>query len=252
MTDPAKRAFGIDIGGTGIKGAIVDLGTGELSTDRERIPTPQPSTPDAVAEIVAQIVRDHQWTGPVGATFPAIIKDGVARSAANVDPSWIGVNVDKAFTDASGCQVTVLNDADAAGLGEVRYGAAKGVSGVVLVLTFGTGIGSGLFLDGRLVPNTELGHIEIDGHDAERRAAYSAKERHELSWEKWAERVQHYLAKLEALFTPDLFVVGGGVSKKADKWVPLLDVHAPIRPAQLLNNAGIVGAALAATENRGE
>jgi len=252
MTDPAGRAFGIDIGGTGIKGGVVDLGTGELSTDRERIPTPQPSTPEAVAAIVAQIVTDHQWTGPAGATFPAIIKNGVARSAANVDPSWIGVNVDKAFTDASGCPVTVLNDADAAGLAEVRYGAAKGVSGVVLVLTFGTGIGSGLFLNGQLVPNTELGHIEIDGHDAERRAAYSAKERHELSWEKWAERVQHYLTKLEALFTPDLFVVGGGVSKKAEKWVPLLDVQAPIRPAQLLNNAGIVGAALAVTESRGE
>jgi len=231
---------------------VVDLGSGELSTDRERIPTPQPSTPEAVAEIVAQIVRDHQWTGPAGATFPAIIKNGVARSAANVDAGWIGVNVDKAFTDSSGCPVTVLNDADAAGLAEVRYGAAKGVSGVVLVLTFGTGIGSGLFLDGQLVPNTELGHIEIDGHDAERRAAYSAKERHELSWEKWAERVQRYLTKLEGLFTPDLFVLGGGVSKKAEKWIPLLDLNAPIRPAQLLNNAGIVGAALASVENRGE
>jgi polyphosphate glucokinase len=252
MTEVTRQAFGIDIGGTGIKGAIVDLTTGELTTDRERIATPQPSTPKAVAEVVTQILRDHDWSSTVGATFPAIIKNGVARSAANVDQSWIGVDVDKAFTEASGCPITVLNDADAAGLAEVRFGAAKGVSGVVLVLTFGTGIGSGLFLDGNLVPNTELGHIEVDGHDAERRAAYSAKERHDLSWAKWAERVQRYMSRLEALFSPDLFVVGGGVSKKSEKWVPLLDLQAPVRPAELLNNAGIVGAALAAAEHRGE
>jgi polyphosphate glucokinase len=252
MTEVTRQAFGIDIGGTGIKGAIVDLTTGELTTDRERIATPHPSTPKAVADVVAQILRDHDWSGPVGATFPAIIKHGVARSAANVDQSWIGVDVDQVFTEACGSAVTVLNDADAAGLAEVRYGAAKDVSGVVLVLTFGTGIGSGVFLDGALVPNTELGHIEVDGHDAERRAAYSAKERHELSWAKWAERVQRYMSQLEALFSPDLFVVGGGVSKKSEKWVPLLDLQAPVRPAELLNNAGIVGAALAAAEHRGE
>jgi polyphosphate glucokinase len=252
MTEVTRQAFGIDIGGTGIKGAIVDLTTGELTTDRERIATPQPATPKAVAEVVTQILRDHDWSSTVGATFPAIVKHGVARSAANVDPSWIGVDVDKTLTEASGCPITVLNDADAAGLAEVRFGAAKGVSGVVLVITFGTGIGSGLFLDGNLVPNTELGHIEVDGHDAERRAAYSAKERHDLSWPKWTERVQRYMSRLEALFSPDLFVVGGGVSKKAEKWVHLLDLQAPVRPAELLNNAGIVGAALAAAEHRGE
>ncbi|HEX3811603.1 MAG TPA: ROK family protein [Mycobacteriales bacterium] len=252
MTDKKHQAFGIDIGGSGIKGAVVDLETGDLVTDRERVPTPQPSTPKAVAEIVAQIMRDQNWSGPAGATFPAIIKNGTARSAANVDPSWVGVDVDKTFTEASGTPVAVLNDADAAGLAEVRFGAAKGVSGVVLVLTFGTGIGSGLFIDGRLVPNTELGHVELDGHDAERRASSAVRDRHELSWEKWAERVQHYMAHIEALFSPDLFVVGGGVSKKADKWVPHLDLQAPVRPAELLNNAGIVGAALAVDERLGE
>jgi polyphosphate glucokinase len=252
MTENKRQAFGIDIGGSGIKGAIVDLSTGELSTDRERVPTPQPSTPKAVAKVVARIMSDQGWTGPAGATFPAIIKNGVARSAANVDSSWVGEDVDKVFTQASGNPVTVLNDADAAGLAEVRFGAAKGVPGVVLVLTFGTGIGSGLFVDGKLVPNTELGHVELDGHDAERRAASSARDRHDLSWEKWAERVQQYMAHIESLFSPDLFVVGGGVSKKADKWVPLLDLQAPVRPAQLLNNAGIVGAALAIDERLAE
>jgi polyphosphate glucokinase len=252
MSERTRQAFGLDIGGTGIKGAIVDLDTGELRTNRERILTPQPSTPDSVAEVVAKIVHDHDWTGPVGATFPAIIKNGFARSAANVDKSWIGVDVDKTFSDASGCPVTVLNDADAAGLAEVRFGAAKGVSGVVLLLTFGTGIGSGLFVNGQLVPNTELGHLELDGHNAERRAAYSARERHDLSWSKWAERVQRYLSHVEALFSPDLFIVGGGVSKKAEKWVPHLDLKTPIRPAELLNDAGIVGAALAADQHLGE
>lgn len=240
------QAFGVDIGGSGIKGAIVDLETGELVTERERIPTPDPSTPDAVAEVVTTLVSNAEWSGPVGATFPAIIKHGVAQSAANVDKSWIGTDVDAAFTAATGCDVTVLNDADAAGYAEVRYGAARGVDGVVIVLTFGTGIGSGFFLDGKLVPNTELGHLEIDGHDAEHKAAASAREREELSWSKWAARVDHYLRRVEALFTPDLFVIGGGVSKKADKWLPEISIDTPITPAQLKNDAGIVGAALAA------
>lgn len=253
MASTTKRtststAFGIDIGGSGIKGAVVDLDTGELRTERERIATPTPSTPKAVAAVVHELVEHAGWTGVVGATFPAIIKNGVARSAANVDRHWIGTDVDKVFTESTGRDVVVLNDADAAGLAEVRYGAAKGVDGVVILLTFGTGIGSGLFVDGTLVPNTELGHVELDGHDAEKRAAASVRESHDMSWEKWAHRVQRYLAHIEALFSPDLFLVGGGVSKRAEKWVPYLDLNAPVRPAQLLNNAGIVGAALAAAE----
>jgi polyphosphate glucokinase len=246
------QAFGIDIGGTGIKGAPVDVAKGELLSERVKYPTPQPATPAAVAEVVARLVREASWTGEVGATFPAVIQHGIARTAANVDQSWIGTDVDKCFTDATGASVTVLNDADAAGLAEVRYGAAKDVLGVVLLLTFGTGIGSGLFVDGELVPNTELGHLELDGVDAEKRAAASAKEHEGLSYKHWAKRVQKYMAHVEKLFTPDLFIVGGGVSKNADKWVPLLDLRTPVKPALLLNNAGIVGAALSALERRGE
>ena len=248
----AVRAFGVDIGGSGMKGAPVDLDRGELLTERAKYPTPHPSTPDAVAQVVTRLLTEAGWVGKVGATFPAVIQHGVARTAANVDPSWIGTDVDAVFTKATGCDVTVLNDADAAGLAEVRYGAAKGVRGVVILLTFGTGIGSGMFLDGKLVPNTELGHLELDGRDAEDRAAASAKDHEGLSYKQWAKRVQRYMSHVEALFTPDLFVVGGGVSRNADRWVPLLDLHTPIKPAELLNNAGIVGAALAAHERRGE
>ncbi|MGN6605901.1 MAG: polyphosphate--glucose phosphotransferase [Jatrophihabitans sp.] len=244
-----EQAFGIDIGGSGIKGAIVDTATGDLVTPRVRIATPQPSTPQAVAAVVAQLVEGAGWTGHVGATFPAVIKNGVARSAANVDPSWIGTDVDATFTAAvNASEVIVLNDADAAGVAEARFGAARGVSGVVILLTFGTGIGSALLLDGRLVPNTEFGHLELDGHDAEKRAAASVKDNEGLSYSKWAKRVSHYMRHVERLFTPDLFVVGGGVSKDSEKWVPLLELDTPVRPAQLLNNAGIVGAAMAAVE----
>jgi polyphosphate glucokinase len=243
-----EAAFGVDIGGSGIKGAVVDTQTGELRTPRVRIATPRPSTPHNVAEVVVQLVTKANWTGPVGATFPAVIKSGVARSAANVDPSWIGTDVDAVFSKATGLDVTVLNDADAAGLAEVRFGAAKGVPGVVILLTFGTGIGSGIFLDGRLVPNSELGHLELDGHDAESRAAASVKDKQKMSYKQWSKRVQIYMAHVERLFSPDLFIVGGGVSKDADRWVPLLNLQTPVRPAQLLNNAGIVGAAMAAAE----
>jgi polyphosphate glucokinase len=249
-----RRAFGIDIGGTGIKGAPVDTTTGQLLTERKRILTPQPSTPDAVAKVVAELVEDAGWTGPIGATFPAVIKHGVALSAANVDPSWVGTDADKVFTEAvgAGSDVIVLNDADAAGIAEHRFGAAKGVGGLVILLTFGTGIGSALIIDGVLVPNTELGHLELDGHDAETRAAASVRDEHGMSYKKWAKRVNAYMQHVEALFTPDLFVVGGGVSKNADKWVPLLDLRTPVQPAQLLNDAGIVGAAIAAVERRSE
>ena len=243
-----STAFGVDIGGSGIKGAIVDLDKGELATERVKYLTPNPSTPTLVAKVVAGLVRQAGWTGELGATFPAVIKTGVAKSAANVDKTWIGTDVDKVFTDITGCDVTVLNDADAAGVAEARFGAAKGVDGVVIMLTFGTGIGSALLLDGRLVPNTELGHLELDGYDAETKASSAAKDNEGLSYKQWAKRVQRYLRHVENLFTPDLFVLGGGISKHADKWVPLLDIATPVKPAQLLNNAGIVGAAIAAHE----
>ena len=238
-------AFGIDIGGTGIKGAPVDLVVGEFSADRVRLATPQPATPKAVAATVAELIDsfDLPHDMPVGVTFPSIIQHGVARSAANVDDSWIGTNVEKVIAKATGRSVHAVNDADAAGYAETLYGAARGHGGVVLVVTLGTGIGSCLVVDGTLVPNTELGHLEIDGHDAESKAADSAREREDLTWKQWAERLQKYFSVVEALFSPDLIVVGGGVSKKHDKFLPLLDLRAEIVPATLLNAAGIVGAA---------
>jgi polyphosphate glucokinase len=252
--EQAGAVYGIDIGGTGIKGAIVDTSTGHLVTARKRILTPHPATPDAVAAIVAQLLVEAVWQGLVGATFPAVIKHGVAKSAANVDKSWIDTDVDGCFTKAAGGanDVIVLNDADAAGIAEARFGAASGVAGVVIMLTFGTGIGSALLIDGTLVPNTELGHLEIDGHDAEKRAAASIRDEEDMSYKKWATRVNDYMSHVERLFTPDLFVVGGGVSKDADKWVPLLTLNTPVKPAELLNDAGIVGAAMAAAERNGE
>ena len=248
--DASETALGIDIGGSGIKGALVHTTTGELLTPRVRILTPQPSTVDAVAAVVRQLAEQVGGQSPIGATFPAVIQHGVARSAANVDKSWIGTDVDAVFTKATSRSVTVLNDADAAGVAEARFGAAKGVPGVVILLTFGTGIGSALLMDGTLVPNTELGHLELDGFDAETRAAASVKDEQKMSYAKWAKRVQTYMAHVERLFTPDLFVVGGGVSKDANKWVPLLELHTPVKPAVLLNNAGIVGAAMAALERQ--
>jgi polyphosphate glucokinase len=245
------RGFGIDIGGSGIKGAPVDLRTGEFVGERMRIPTPSPSAPEAVAPVVAEIVQSFGRAAgrhPIGVTFPAVIQHGVARTAANVDKSWIGVDVDAVLTERLRRQVHVVNDADAAGLAEARYGAARGVTGTVIVSTLGTGIGSALLVDGRLVPNTELGHLEIDGHDAEVRAAESAREREDLSWEQWAERLQRYFSAVEDLLWPDLIVVGGGVSKKHEKFLPLLDLRTPVVPATLRNGAGIAGAALIAAE----
>jgi polyphosphate glucokinase len=240
------QAMGIDIGGTGIKGAVVDLHTGQLATERHRIPTPSPSTPHNVSKVIHEIIKVHDWSGPVGAAFPAVIRGGVALSAANVDPIWIGTDVDALFTEVTHCPVTVMNDADAAGVAEVRAGIAKGVPGVVLLLTLGTGIGSALFIDGHLVPNTELGHLELDGTDAEKQAAASARDREGLSWKHWAARLQHYLEHLERVIPPDLFVLGGGVSKSPEKWLPFVHLRTPVSIAAMRNNAGIVGAAMMA------
>ncbi len=237
--------LGIDIGGTGIKGAPVDITTGKLLADRHRILTPHPATPKAVAEVVGELAAFFDWKGPTGATFPAVVKQGVTLTAANVDKQWIGTDAAALLADAIGAPVTVVNDADAAGIAEMEFGAGVGSSGVVMMITLGTGIGSALFVDGTLVPNTELGHLELRGMDAERRAADSVREAENLSWTKWAKRLDEYFELLHALFTPDLFIVGGGISKKADKFLPHLTVATPIVPAQMLNNAGIVGAALA-------
>jgi polyphosphate glucokinase len=245
------RGFGIDIGGSGIKGCPVDLDAGAFAAERIRTPTPSPSTPAAVAEVVAAIVEqfgDAASTGPVGVTFPAVIQHGVARTAANVDKSWIGTDVDALLRERLGRPVRVVNDADAAGYAEAKFGAAKGVAGTVFMATLGTGIGTALIVDGVLVPNTELGHLEVDGKDAETRAADSARDRDDLSWAQWAKRLTRYFQAIEKLLWPDLIVVGGGVSKKADKFLPLLEIRTPIVPAQLRNDGGIVGAALLATE----
>jgi polyphosphate glucokinase len=243
------QGFGVDIGGSGIKGCPVDLETGELIGERLRIDTPQPSTPEAVFDVVRRVVGEFDWTGPIGVTFPGVMKHGVAYTAANVDKGWIGTDVDAGLEAVIPGAVHTLNDADAAGLAEMRYGAGRGRDGVVLMLTFGTGIGSALFVNGTLVTNTEFGHIQVDGEDGERRASAAAKDRHELSYPEWAERVDRYLDVLEGSLWPDLIIVGGGVSKKAHKWVPLLSTRTPIVAAELLNNAGIAGAALAAQEN---
>ncbi|WP_030981465.1 polyphosphate--glucose phosphotransferase [Streptomyces sp. NRRL S-1813] len=246
------KVFGVDIGGSGIKGAPVDLERGALAEERYKVLTPHPATPDAVADGVKEVVDHFGWSGPVGATFPGVVTGGTTRSAANVDKGWIGLDAASLLTtrlcgESGGSPVTLLNDADAAGLAEMRFGAGAGRTGTVIVLTLGTGIGSAVFTDGRLVPNSELGHLELHGHDAEKRASTKAKEDEELSWQHWAHRVQKYLAHVEMLFSPELFVIGGGVSRKAEKFLPLIEhISAEIVPAQLQNNAGIVGAAMAA------
>lgn len=238
--------FGIDVGGSGIKGCEVDLETGRLAGKRHRIVTPDPSTPHAVAEVAARIVTGFGWPDRLGVTLPCVVKNGVTHTAANVDRSWIGTDAAAVLGQHIGRPVVVLNDADAAGMAEMRYGAGRDATGVVLVLTFGTGIGSAVFSDGELVPNTELGHLPLDGRDAEDTAAASVKEELRLSWRQWTPRVSHYLRLLENLIWPDLIIVGGGVSKQADAWLPMLDVRTPVVAAQLRNDAGIVGAALAA------
>jgi polyphosphate glucokinase len=242
--------FGIDFGGSGIKGAPVDVDEGDFAGDRVKIKTPSPSTPKAVAEVFVELLaRFPDSRGSVGVTVPAVVHHGVVSSAANIDKHWIGTDADALFTAATGRDVHVVNDADAAGLAEVRYGAAKGRKGLVIVTTLGTGIGSAMVYDGVLVPNSELGHLEIDGYDAEKRAASSAKEKEGLSYDEWAkDRLTVYYRTLEKLFSPDLIVVGGGISKDADQFLHLIDVDTEIVAATLRNRAGIVGAALYAAE----
>lgn len=240
------HVLGIDIGGSGIKGAPVDTTTGELLADRHRIPTPQPSKPEAVADVVGELVRHFAWDGPVGCTFPAIVQQGVVLSAANVDNDWIGVNGTALLEQSTGCQIVLLNDADAAGIAEMTFGAGKYHNGVVMILTFGTGVGSAIFTEGKLLPNTELGHLVIRGKDAEERASERARDEHEWGWKAWTKRVNEYLAYLEALFSPDLVIFGGGVSKDHNEFFHLLKTRAALVPAGFFNEAGIVGAALAA------
>lgn len=235
--------FGIDIGGTGMKAAPVDLRTGQLAGPRARIDTPKPATPAAMAEVARALVARHGWDGPVGVCLPTVVRHGFVHSAANIDKSWIGVDADALFTEALGQKVAVMNDADAAGAAEMTWGAGVGRNGVVIALTFGTGIGSGLFMDGVLVPNTELGHVELDGVEAERQAAASARERDQLSWGEWAARVDRFLRHIVMLFSPELLILGGGASKKPERWVPKLDPGCEVAVAMMANNAGIAGAA---------
>jgi polyphosphate glucokinase len=239
------KAVGVDIGGTGVKAALVDVQRGELLSDRVKVPTPAGGEPDAIRDAVVELVGRLEIDDdtPIGVTFPAIVRHGRTMSAANVSKAWIGLEAESLFERALGRDIHFVNDADAAGFAEDHYGAAKDASGLVIMTTLGTGIGGALIYDGVLIPNAELGHLELDGHDAESRASNRVREAEGLSWEAWAARLQRYYSHLEFIFSPDLFVVGGGVSKSADQFLPLLDLQTPIVPAMLRNNAGIIGAA---------
>jgi polyphosphate glucokinase len=244
--------LGVDIGGSGIKGAPVETSSGQLTAERMRLPTPSPSSPDAVAGVIRQITENFgQTSGPVGITFPGVVKSGRVVTAANMDPAWIGFDAATFFTAKLGRPALVVNDADAAGLAEMRLGAGRGINGIVILLTLGTGIGSAVFLDGKLVPNTEFGHMEVRGKEAEARASERVREEKELGWEPWGERVGEVVARLAFLLNPDLVIIGGGVSRKAEKFLPVVQgmVKVPVVPAQLQNQAGLVGAALVAAES---
>lgn len=245
------KPLGIDVGGSGIKGAPVDLDTGELASKRQRIPTPRPATPDAVATVVDQLVdlfAEQTGDAAIGVTVPGVVVRGTVLSAANIDPTWLGVDAAALIREHTGRSVTVLNDADAAGVAELHYGAAKGVMGLIIVTTLGTGIGSALIHDGILIPNSELGHLEMDGQPAEKIAAASIKDIEGLTYEEYIPRLQRYFSMLERLFTPDLIIVGGGISKEADLFLPHLRLRTPIVPAKLRNQAGIIGAARIAAD----
>ncbi|ANI39516.1 polyphosphate--glucose phosphotransferase [Mycolicibacterium vaccae] len=242
----SRRGFGIDVGGSGVKGGIVDLDTGTLIGERFKLATPQPATPDAVAATIADVVAHFGWDGPLGVTYPGVVADGIVRTAANVDKGWIGLNAKEVISGAlDGHPVTVLNDADAAGLAEEKFGAGRDNTGVIVLLTFGTGIGSAVIHNGVLLPNTEFGHLEVGGKEAEHRAASSVKERRGWSYERWTKEVTKVLVAVENAIWPDLFIAGGGISRKADKWIPLLGNRTPVVAAALQNTAGIVGAAMA-------
>lgn len=241
------QILGVDIGGSGIKGAVVDTVTGKLVTERYRLATPQPATPDSVTEVMAALVKHFEWKDRIGCGFPCVIRQGVSYSAANIDESWIGVNIENLFSRGTGCKTYVINDADAAGLAEMRFGAGKDAQkGVVLILTIGTGIGSAIFTDGHLLPNTEFGHLEMDGKDAERRASDAARHRKKLSWSEWGSRLNQYLELIDRLIFPDLIILGGGVSKDFETFRPYLTVQTKVVPAELLNLAGMIGAGIAA------
>jgi len=245
-----NHILGIDVGASGIKGALVDLTKGKVSGERYRVPTPQPSTPEAMAEAFTQVVRFFDYSGPVGCGFPSIVKDGVSKSAANIDASWVGTNIEKVFGDACGCPVFATNDADAAGVAEMRFGVGKGENGLVILITIGTGLGSALFYKGMMVPNTEFGHlIWKNNKPAEAWCSSGARERLKISRKEWAKRFNKYLHHLELLFSPNLFILGGGESKLFDQYKDAFTVNARVIPAQLLNNAGIIGAAAYAAEN---
>lgn len=239
--------LGIDIGGSALKGAPVDPASGQLTAPRLRLPTPQPATPAAIAAAAAELTRHFDWSGPVGIGLPAAVRSGVVRTASNLDKSWLGTDGTRLFAGATGCPVTLLNDADAAGLAEMRFGAGQGRQGTVLMVTIGTGLGTALFRNGVLVPNTELGHLLLRGKIAEKYASAATRERQGLSYRQWAKRLDLYLHRLEELLWPDLFIIGGGISKNHEKFLPHLTVAIETVPATLRNDAGIVGAALAAT-----
>ena len=238
------QILGIDVGGSGIKGAPVDTETGQLLAERIRIKTPKNGEPEPIAEVVKQVAKSFNWNGPIGIGFPAPIKSGVAMMAANVSEKWVGTNADALFTKVTGCDCTLINDADAAGLAEMTFGAGRGQPGTVIMITLGTGIGTAIFHRGHLLPNTEFGHLEVKGEDAEFRASDAARQREDLSWKKYAKRLNKYFEAMENLFWPDLFIIGGGISKESEKYLPLLTIETPVVTAQLLNEAGIVGAAL--------
>lgn len=246
VTEIADIGCGIDIGGTGIKGALVDLHTGTLASERFRLDTPKDGEPEELAETVREVAAQLDYDGPIGVTFPGVITRGVVQYTANLSQDWLGVSVQDKLQQVVNGPLTILNDADAAGVAEARYGAGQGQSGLVIMVTLGTGIGTALMYDGNLIPNVELGHIEIDGHDAETRASAAARERLGLSWKAWAGKVEQYLQQLEQLMWPELFIIGGGVSKQPDKWFDRIETNTPKVIAKLINNAGIVGGAYAA------
>ncbi len=247
----ANHILGIDVGATGIKAAIVDIEKGELLNERIKILTPKPATPAAVVSVMTDLIKRHGWQGPVGCGFPAIIKKGVAKSAANIDSAWIGQNVEELLYQDSSCPVSAINDADAAGLAEIGFGVGKDVSGLVIMLTIGSGIGSAVFLDGKLVPNTEFGHLfDWEGRVTEKHCSNLAREREGLSHEDWAARLNVFLHHLDRIFSPDLFILGGGISNDFDQYAHIFDIEVPIKQAQMRNAAGTVGAALFAAQQR--